>query len=212
MNKLVSILILSLIFPATSKAQIGIVNLTFAVKDTNIIFGGVENYIKVSYPSLPGVKLFARHSSIEKLHDTLYKIMYKKLGFDTLELIHKNKVVYRKIFAVKEFELGDFYLGTIRKNSALKEEIIANGRLVYRNLACNCAIPHRVLSYRLSIKADNLPPGDREFKIEGSILSQEAISVIRKLQRNDTIEFSEIVALIYDGCPRQYPSLTIRIE
>lgn len=202
-----------LITSSTLFAQVDIVNITFDVKDSNVIFLHTDNSIKLIHPNTKKVQLRAYHSQISKDSDSIYKLMIRKEGRDTLEIISNNKVVFRKLFFTRRLEDGAVFLGVLRKNSASKEEIIANRGLVYRNLSFNCSIPFTIYGYRISIDSRQVSPADKEIAVAGAMLSPHAVSIIRLLQKDDVITLYDIrLGISPNYCPRSWGALSIRIQ
>jgi len=207
-----SLLICLLGFSVCTNAQYNIHNITFDVKEDNLLFSKIDNYVKVSFPKMSKVSIISGHSNTEKINDTIFRISPNYIGKDTLELLENNKMVYKKIFEVREISQGQFILGTIRKKSASREEIVANRSLIFKNFECNCNIPFRIISFRIKFRSSNISDVEKEILIEGGSLSLLAVTTIRKLKKGDSIQFADIRAIIGAGCDRSYDSITLEIE
>lgn len=107
---------------------------------------------------------------------------------------------------------GRFYLGAILQPGASKEVIIASSTFQFRTDNGSRILPSRVCFATLIITSDAIPDAEKKLLIEGSRLSPEAIAIIRKLRKNDVIEFTEISAILYNGCPKPQSSFSLRIE
>lgn len=193
------------------RSQIAIINTTFNVKDTNVIFAEVNNYIKVYFKGSK-YKFITRHSKSERMNDSIFMVSTTHLGKDSFDLVSNGRIVFRKIFQAKELAMGRFFVGAITSGIARKEDIIANGGLVFRNLECQCTIPYKILSYEIKIRSNSVQEFEKTISVEGATFNETAVNIIRKLHSGDTMEVFDIKALINFGCPRSYEPITIKIQ
>ncbi|MFT3704525.1 MAG: GldM family protein [Agriterribacter sp.] len=195
-------------------AQINIINTSLIVPDSNTAFIGVENIFEIVNAGKTAYTLKANGSLVQSTEKpNSFTVKPHSPGADTFHIIMNGKTVFTKIFTLSYLPLPKAALGAINKNTASREEIIANKGLMVRAGNFKAATNMRVLSFLIKIKSATLNEGDELVTINGNLLSEKAIAVITKLKSNDVITFDNIKGAVGPNfCPAGLYSFSITIK
>ena len=194
-------------------AQIDIINTSLLVPDSNTIFVGVQNVVSIEKAGKEKYELRSGRCHVQSNSTPEgFIVMATSPGTDTLWAIHNGKKVYSKVFTLSFLPLPQVFLGSIRKDVASKEEIVANKGLVVRagNFKKNTDMV--IISYTVKIKSNNIKEADETITINGNLLSEKAIAVIRTLMHDDVITFDNIKARGVDSRTISFRPFSITIK
>ncbi len=210
-------IILSLAFFTVSTnlfAQIDIINTSLLVPDSNTIFVGVQNVVSIEKAGKEKYELRSGRCHVQSNSTPEgFIVMATSPGTDTLWAIHNGKKVYSKVFTLSFLPPPQVFLGSIRKDVASKEEIVANKGLVVRagNFKKNTDMV--ILSYTVKIKSSVVKEGDDNIANNRNLFTEKVIAVLRSLTHNDVITFDDIkVATGPNFCPRALRSFSVTIS
>lgn len=204
------------IFFATTNiicAQINLINSSLIIPDSNTAFIGVQNVFEILNTDKARYTLKANSSSIqpaEKINSFI--VNPHSVGVDTFHVIKNGKPVYSKVFTLSFLPPLQATLGSLTKDVASKEEIIANKGLLVK--ACNFRKMGEltIISFILKIKSNNIKEGEESIANNGNLLTEKAISVIKSLTHNDVVTFDDIKAHWSDSRTITLPSFSITIK
>jgi hypothetical protein len=194
-------------------AQVNLINSSLIIPDSNTAFIGVQNVFEIVNADKATYTLKANSTSIqpaEKLNSFIVKP--HSAGADTFQIIKNGKTVYSKVFTRIFLPPPQAILGSIVKDVASKEEIIANKGLVVNAFNFKGVIGMPIRYYTLKIKSNAIKDEDKVIVIAGSLLSPKAITVINTLTPGDLVTFDEIQARTPDTRIVTLKSFSITIK
>ena len=194
-------------------AQIKVINASLINPDSSNAFVGVENMFDIVNVGKQPYTLKANSSSIQSTQKfNSFIVKPHSAGIDTFEIIKNGKTVYSKVFTLSYLPPPEVALGAITKNTASKEEIIANKGLFVRAYNFKRWGETVILTFTLKIKSNNIKEADETITINGNLLSEKAIAVIRTLMHDDVITFDNIKARGVDSRTISFRPFSITIK
>jgi len=196
MKKIVVTVLLFFAGMTILSAQVDVINTILIVPDSNSAFIGVENKFEV----LPAVKeiytLKANSSQIQQAEElNSFIVKPHAPGVDTFYVLKDGKAIYAKVFTVSYLSPPAAILGAIDKSTATKEQVIASKGLVIKKYNCRCFEYWAVRSFILKAQSRNIKEEDTIVYVNGNLLPDKAIAIIRSLSKNDVITFDNIKAV-----------------
>jgi hypothetical protein len=194
-------------------AQVNFWNHSLTDTSKNILYIGVDNYIRVNDEKLKNVELIAQQGKVYKSHTDFneFLVSSKKVGLDTLRLLIDNNQIIEKVFTVES--LGDLHcqLGNISDSIATVDEVL-------QNFSLNIFIPNSYYKFRATIRTFSIKLEYKNGKSPktfdenlGDTLTESVLIYIRKLNPGDIINFEDVVVVGPDSCPRTLIPLKIKI-
>lgn len=152
-------------------------------------------------------------STVSTYDSNTFRVKPKTLRPDTLLVYAGKELLLQKIFTVDTIPNPSLQLGYIQHDTATVGEILANKELhaIFKGSLLND--PIRMLSFSTTFigpDADTLnifiPP------IEGNMLSEEQVGIIKQLKKNSKIQFDAIIAKTSDSKARRLAPFSITIR
>lgn len=200
------------LFPTMVFGQIQLVP-KFTNPDSNLMFVGVDNAF-----TIVGLK-DTRGLSISSSLNSKYSFVEKELiinphstGFDTLKVFKKKLLLFNEVYNV-EF-LGDptpqlaYTFDTLLTVS----RIVASPYVTVRIPKTTNIGPFRIILFECSLIHNKMGRQKDVFSIDGSKLSEQLVSAIRKLNAGDEILFSNLIVEGPDGKNRKLPNFKVTIQ
>ncbi len=172
-------------------AHISIQILSNKVPDSNVLYRGVENIIKISGTD-QNSEIVSRQSRI-KSRDRFneFRLIPMKSGSDTLEIFRNKKRIFSQIFRVDSLPPMRASLGNLRDIVVSKALILANGivKLYLPGLLLKFDVYISSFSTIFQLKSGESSP---TLISSRNRFSEEQIKTIQGLKSGDRIVFSEI--------------------
>lgn len=203
-----------LLLPLTNLyGQFKIINSTQVDTSGNTIFIGIENEILIYSSQKIDLILKSKNNyPIKKTGFNKFSISPVSKGIDTLQLINNNKVLLERPFKIEHPANFELALGVLKEGVATKEEIIANRGFRFFNPGCRCPVEAVVGSFKITFVSTEISVDEKFIYNEGKMLSEKAISIIRKLKAKDQIIFENIFLQDVDSFPREIEKFVLTIK
>jgi hypothetical protein len=194
-------------------AQTTLLNRTSRRVDSNFVFSEVSNVFEVTSSKNVKWRLIAKHSEITATDSPwLFKVESSRLGPDTFFLSRNGTVIVTKIFNVIQPSPPYAHWGVLKKDTATKEEVIANKRMIISLPECDNCVRFMVFGFTIKFITDQLPEYQKMINVQGYELTGEAASLIAKLAHGDKIVFDRILVEARDARVREMPGFTLVIK
>ena len=194
--------------------QVTIKNLSSLKPESNILFHPKDNKLWISGTKLKP-HIISKNGSIISAYDSnTFVVNPKSLTPDTLFVYAGKELLLKKIFTIDTIPEPTIQLGYIQHDTCTVQEIIANKVLNATLKGSLLNDPIKVLGFSTTfIGPDNntlniyIPP------IEGNMLSNEQVAIIKKLKKNSKILFDDIIiAFTSNPKPRRLPPFVVTIR
>lgn len=172
-------------------------NMSLVKPDSNILFYPIDNKIQVLGTNQKTHIISKNGSTITSYDSNTFRVTPKTLKPDTLLVYAGKELLLKKIFIVDTIPNPGIQLGYIQHDTATVQEILANKVLhaMFKGSLLND--PIQVLGFSTTfIGPDDdmlniyIPP------IEGNMLSEEQLAIIKQLKKNSKILFDDIIIAI----------------
>lgn len=205
--------ILPLFVFAQVYSQVTIKNLSLVKPDSNILFYPIDNKLKVSGTNQKTHIISKNGSTISAYDSNTFRIIPKTLRPDTLLVYAGKELLLKKIFTVDTIPNPSLQLGYIQNDTATIQEILANKVLHAMFKGSLLYDPIRILSFSTTF----IGPDDSTLNIyippiEGNMLSEEQVAIIKQLKKNSKIQFDAIIAMTSNPKPRRLAPFAITIR
>ena len=194
-------------------SQVTIKNMSLLRPASNILFCLIDNKLKVSGTNQKTRIISKNGSTISSYDSNTFSVKPKTLRPDTLLVYAGKELLLKKIFTVDTIPNPSIQLGYIQNDTATVMEILANKVLYASFKGSLLNDPIRILGFSTTfIGPDDdmlniyIPP------IEGNVLSEEQVTIIKQLKQNSKIQFDTIIAITSNPKPRRLAPFTITIR
>jgi len=194
-------------------SQVTVKNMSLVRPDSNILLASIDNRIKVSGTNQKTHIISKNGSTISTYDSNTFRVVPKTLRPDTLLVYAGKELLLKKIFTVDTIPNPSIQFGYIQHDTATVREILANKVLhaMFKGSLLND--PIRILGFSTTFigpDADTLnifiPP------IEGNMLSEDQVAIIKQLKKNSKIVFDAIIAINSDSKARRLAPFAITIR
>jgi GldM C-terminal domain len=178
-------------------SQVTIKNMSLVKPDTNILLQHIDNMIKVLGTNQKTHIISRNGSSVSAYDNNTFGVKLKTLSPDTLLVYAGKELILKKIFTVDTIPNPGIQLGYIQHDTATVQEILANKGLNARYKGSLFQDTIRILSFSTTFIGPDghtlniyIPP------IEGNMLTDEQVAIIKQLRKNSKILFDDIIIVI----------------
>jgi hypothetical protein len=195
-----------------SFAQVAIKNMSLIKPDTNILIQDMDNRIQVLGTNQKAYLTSKNGANISSYDSNSFVIKPTSLISDTLFVYAREKLILKKVFFVDTLPELKIQLGTLQGDTATKSEILANKAVMAVLKGSLYYFPIRILSFTTTFI---YPAGEMQshfISIQGNTLSPEQKAIIKKLPKNSSILFDEILAIGADARTRRLQPFYITIR
>ena len=207
---IVSLMIISCL---RSHAQTNLLNRTSRRTDSNFVYREVSNVFGVTGGKNVKWHLIAKHSDVAATDSPwLFKVVSSRPGADTFFLSRNGTVILTKIFYVISLSPPYVHWGVLKKDTATKEEVIANRRMIVSLRECDSCLHFTVFAFSIKFITDQFPEYQKMIKVQGDELTGDAVSLIGKLTHGDKVVFDRILVEAHYSRIREMPGFTIFIK
>ena len=194
-----------------AQAQADVVNGTLLSTDSNTLYIGISNAVKIINSKNPFFEIRAAQSALSATTNPfVFDVRPTRMGWDTIFVYDGNKVILQKAFKIAHLPPVEARLGTLRVDEATQEEIYINGWLVLMIPNCTCTTSYVVTSFEVDFETE--VEGAELIKIEGDRLTTKARKTIKSLKPGDVVYFDHIIAKNQDGETREIPGFSIAVK
>ncbi|MBK8787529.1 MAG: hypothetical protein IPN43_13795 [Chitinophagaceae bacterium] len=204
-------LLLSCLKVIDTHGQISIKNLKLSNVDTNLLYIGVTNTLKVVGVSQSQAKLSSQFSSIERNNNNEFNVRAYRIGTDTFTVSQNGKVAFTKVFEVSRISDPKICLTKHCAPHATINEIILDPTLYF--VVPNCLYVHNITVWNFSgvFLKEN---GDiiKTFDSQTNKFTNDQVQIIASLKKGDKIYFDKGIIGSPDSMPRTFASFSITIK
>lgn len=206
---------LMLCFSYSCSAQIRLENISLQLKK-KIMYGGWDNIIQVQpNDSINSYRLESSSSSIYLLkgYKNSFRVRNRRLGYDTLRLFLKGKLIKEEIYEVrkKPRNQGPYLISENAVELSVKE--ILNDPKIHCSKFHTLVFPCEVISFTIAFIPSDTTKEITVKKNMSSIISDENLEEIKLLKKGSRIFIEDISARhIKQNDIRRLPSFTIKIH
>ncbi len=195
----------------TAYGQISIKALKLSNIDTNLLYIGVTNHLKVEGASQGQVELSSKLGSIERINKNEFNVRAYRIGKDTITISQNRTLIFAKVFEVNQIPDPKICLAKYYATDATIEEILLDHALYF--VIPNCLYVHNITVCNFSgafIKEN----GDtiKIFSSQTNRFANDQIKIIASLRKGDKIYFEKGIYGNPDSMPRTFASFTITIK
>ena len=181
-----------LIIAKTSFAQTLLYNTDLLKPDSNILFFA-KNHLRLSKKlNLKTVKIITKNSTVT-IEDDYLVITPTSLGVDTISIWKGTKLIVSKIYTIQKHSFPFAQIAYSKDSITTIEKILRKPRL---NLVSLYNIKSDIVAYTCTIIKRNENDKTFTFKeVNGYMLTQDIIYIIKTLKPGDIIRFNDIKVL-----------------
>jgi hypothetical protein len=205
------ILFFSFLTIVTAYGQISIKTLKLSNVDTNQLYIGVDNRLKVEGVSLGKIELSSKFSSIERINEKEFNVRAHHTGKDTFTVAQNGTLIFEKVFEVSRIANPKICLAKYYTTDATIDEILLDPSLYI--VVPNCLYVHNstVWSFSGAFIRQN---GDtiKAFSSQTNRFTSKQIKIITLLKKGDKIYFEKVIVGGPDSMPRTLPPFTLTIK
>lgn len=205
-------LIIILLFSYVSTySQVTIKN-TSLLSDTNLLFFGMENRIKIT-GSLKNVTLISKNGSHISANDSnTIVVIPKTLKPDILMVYIEEKLMLKKSFTIDTLPELKLQVGIIQSDTTTTREIIANKGLMTTLHGSQYYFPVHIKSFSATLFGSNRGVVVSAIPNIGNMFSPELEAIIKKLEPNSIITFHDLIGIFPDSRPRRFRPFSLVIK
>jgi hypothetical protein len=195
----------------TGFGQVSIKALKLSNIDTNHLYIGVVNILRVDGISNSQIALLSKTCNIERINKNEFNIKAYRIGKDTLTVSKNGKSIFTKIFEVKRIPDPNICLTKLCLTETTINNVLSDPAL-YVNFP-NCLYMYNMTVWRFS-GAFIRNNGDTisNFHSATNRFSDDHIKIITSLKKGDKIYFEKGSVGGPDSTPRQFFPFTITIN
>jgi len=194
-----------------AQAQADVVNGTLLSTDSNTLYIGISNAVKIINSKNPFFEIRAAQSALSATTNPfVFDVRPTRMGWDTIFVYDGNKVILQKAFKIAHLPPVEARLGTLRVDEATQEEIYINGWLVLTIPNCTCAPAYAVSSFEVGFDSEEI--NEDVLKIDGDRLTTKARKIIKSLSSGDVVYFEHIIAKDDDGRSIEVPGFSLTVK
>lgn len=199
-------------FPAIIFGQIGLIP-KYTHPDSSLLFIGMDNEFSMSgLNEIKAVSVFSSLNSKCSFFENKLIVRPNAIGIDTLK-IYKNK----KLLLIKAYTVE--YLGNPTPQLAYSSDtlmsvsrIVAMPYFTIRIPKATNIGPFRISTFECSLIHNKMSQQKEVYSIDGSKLSEQLVSAIKKMTAGDEILFSDIIVIGPDSKARKVPNYKVTIK
>jgi hypothetical protein len=205
------IFLLIILLSKTGFSQLDIINNTLLSPDSNTLYIGISNAIKIINTKNPFFEIRAASRGLSSTHDPyVFELRATKPGWDTVFVFNGDEMLIQKAFKIVFLPPVEAKLGTLRVDEATQEEIYINGWLVLLIPNCKCTPSYTVSSFELGFESDEV--NEDVMQIEGDRLTTKARKIIKSLKPGDVVYFDHIIAKNEAGTSIEVAGFNITVK
>jgi hypothetical protein len=196
----------------TAYGQISIKALKLSNIDTNQLYIGVDNHLKVVGVSQGQVELSSKLCSIERIDKNEFNVRAYRIGKDTITVSQNGTLIFAKVFEVSRIADPKICLAKLYTTNATIDEILLDPSLYF--VVPNCLYIHNATVWSFS-GAFIRQNGDtiKTFSSQTNRFTSKQIKIIASLRKGDKIYFEKgIIGSPGSTMPRRFASFTITVK
>lgn len=203
-------LLLNLAF-LNSFSQAAIKNMQLVNSDTNLLYVGVENILKVTGVNNALVTMTAANCEIKRINNCEFNLKSKIIGSDTINIYKDGKLLLKKRYELKAITNPFIQVSTFASHEGSTREILLNPNLTVIR-------PYILLAYDLSVIRFSgyflRQNGDviNAFSNESNHFSIQQLSTIANLKAGDKILFEKIIIKVNGDSTKHLQQFTFTIK
>jgi hypothetical protein len=183
--------IVLIVMHLSAAGQVRIQNLSLTVPDSNLLYIGVSNKIKVSSNKYKDLRLEANGYRYTPNKDGTFDVFATSTGSVTLKVYNRSKLLTSRLFERKRIPDAFIGISLHRDTVVTKDAILSNPRITIRFPGCILKHTLRIIRYSVSIES-KIKSADSTFRVLGDFFPDDLLSRINQLESGATIRFENI--------------------
>lgn len=175
-------------------AQIAVISESVIHPDSNILYIGVDNIIKVS--GINNYKILSTNSEVNKIQKDKFNIRVSNFGESIIKLYKNRKLTFSKVFRIDVIHTPIPQLGTIVDSFSTVREILIDPSLQLVLRGSSYKHSFQIVRFDITIirvNGDTISKGN----VVGNLIPANQLNIIQRLGDGDHLYFSNI----YGTCP-----------